>query len=81
MFGSTAYLEANDSTRRLFSLAFFARIYIDEDDETREQTVRVDYNEPFDHLLSRLVPARVHHVCILAEMCHPFSLKCATHSR
>ena len=36
LFGSTAYLEANDSTRRLFSLAFFARIYIDEDDETRE---------------------------------------------
>ena len=21
----------------------------------------MDYNEPFDHLLSRLVPARVHH--------------------
>ncbi len=56
----TAYLEANDSTRRLFNQAFFARIYIDEDDETREQTVRVDYNEPFDTLLSRLIPASVH---------------------
>jgi hypothetical protein len=57
----TAYLEAGDSTRRLFNQAFFAKIYIDEDDETREQTVRVDYNEPFDSLLSRLIPARVHH--------------------
>ncbi len=57
----TAYLEADNSTRRLFNQAFFAKIYIDEDDETREQTVRVDYNEPFDHLLSRLIPARVHH--------------------
>lgn len=56
-----AYLEANDSTRRLFNQAFFAKIYIDEDDETRERTVRVDYNSPFDDLLSRLVPARVHH--------------------
>ena len=56
-----AYLEANDSTRRLFNQAFFAKIYIDEDDETRERTVRVDYNQPFDNLLSRLVPARVHH--------------------
>jgi len=56
-----AYLEANDQTRRLFNQAFFAKIYIDEDDETRERTVRVDYNEPFDNLLSRLVPARVHH--------------------
>ncbi len=36
-------------------------IYIDEDDETRERTVRVDYNEPLDNLLSRLVPAWVHH--------------------
>jgi len=57
----TAYLEAGDSTRRLFNQAFFAKIYIDEDDETRERTVRVDYNQPFDNLLSRLVPARVHH--------------------
>ncbi|MHB1522223.1 MAG: recombinase family protein [Ferrimicrobium sp.] len=57
----TAYLEADNSTRRLFNQAFFAKIYIDEDDETREQTVRVDYNEPFDHLLSRLIPARMHH--------------------
>ena len=56
----TAYLEADDSTRRLFNQAFFAKIYIDEDDETREQTVRVDYNEPFDSLLSRLIPASVH---------------------
>jgi site-specific DNA recombinase len=56
-----AYLEAGDSTRRLFNQAFFAKIYIDEDDETRERTVRVDYNEPFDNLLSRLVPARIHH--------------------
>jgi len=56
-----AYLEAGDSTRRLFNQAFFAKIYIDEDDETRERTVRVDYNQPFDDLLSRLVPARVHH--------------------
>jgi hypothetical protein len=56
-----AYLEAGDSTRRLFNQAFFARIYIDEDDETRERTVRVDYNQPFDSLLSRLVPAHVHH--------------------
>ena len=56
----TAYLEADNSTRRLFNQAFFAKIYIDEDDETREQTVRVDYNEPFDSLLSRLIPASVH---------------------
>ncbi len=56
-----AYLEAKDSTRRLFNQAFFAKIYIDEDDETRERTVRVDYNSPFDDLLSRLVPAHVHH--------------------
>ena len=55
-----AYLEAGDSTRRLFNQAFFAKIFIDEDDETRERTVRVDYNQPFDNLLSRLVPARVH---------------------
>ena len=57
----TAYLEANDQTRRLFNQAFFSKIYIDEDDETRERSVRVDYNQPFDNLLSRLVPARVHH--------------------
>ena len=56
-----AYLEAGDSTRRLFNQAFFAKIFIDEDDETRERSVRVDYNQPFDNLLSRLVPARVHH--------------------
>ncbi len=56
----TAYLEADNSTRRLFNRAFFAKIYIDEDDETREQTVRVDYNEPFDSLLSRIIPASVH---------------------
>ena len=56
----TAYLEADNSTGRLFNRAFFAKIYIDEDDETREQAVRVDYNEPFDSLLSRLIPASVH---------------------
>jgi site-specific DNA recombinase len=56
-----AYLTATDDIRRLFNQAFFAKIYIDEDEETRERTVRVDYNEPFDNLLSRLVPARVHH--------------------
>ncbi|CAG4902241.1 hypothetical protein [Acidithrix sp. C25] len=56
----TAYLEAGDNTRRLFNQAFFAKIYIDEDEETREQTVRVDYSEPFDTLLSRLIPASVH---------------------
>jgi len=55
-----AYLEANEPTRRLFNQAFFTKIYIDEDDETRERTVRVDYNQPFDDLLSRLVPAHVH---------------------
>ncbi len=56
-----AYLEANEPTRRLFNQAFFTKIYIDEDDDTRERTVRVDYNQPFDDLLSRLVPARIHH--------------------
>lgn len=65
-----AYLEANDRTRRLFNQAFFAKIYIDEDDETRERTVRVDYNEPFDNLLSRLVPARVHHKLAEEETTH-----------
>ena len=67
----SAYLEANDSTRRLFSQAFFAKIYIDEDDETRERSVRVDYNEPFDSLLSRLVPARVHHDLEAKKTAHP----------
>ena len=57
----TAYLQAPDTTRRLFNQAFFSKIYIDEDDDTRERSVRVDYNQPFDELLSRLVPARVHH--------------------
>ncbi|WP_178138760.1 hypothetical protein [Ferrithrix thermotolerans] len=66
-----AYLEANDSTRRLFNQAFFAKIYIDEDDETREQTVQVDYNEPFDSLLSRLIPARVHHTLDIRKTAHP----------
>ena len=56
----SAYLQANDHTRCLFNQAFFAKIYFDEDDETREQTVRVNYNEPFDSLLSRLIPASVH---------------------
>ncbi|WP_298209095.1 recombinase family protein [Ferrimicrobium sp.] len=56
----TAYLQADDSTRRLFNQAFFARIYVDEDDETREQTIRVDYNEPFDSLLSRLIPTELY---------------------
>lgn len=55
-----AYQEAGDSTRRLFNQAFFDKIYIDEDEETRERTVRVDYNQPFDSLLSRLIPASVH---------------------
>ena len=55
-----AYLEADENTRRLFNQAFFTKIYIDEDEETRERTVRVDYNQPFDDLLSRLVPAHVH---------------------
>ena len=66
-----AYLQANDHTRRLFNQAFFAKIYIDEDDETRERSVRVDYNEPFDHLLSRLVPARVHHDLEAKKTAHP----------
>lgn len=56
-----AYLEANDSTRRLFNQAFFTKDLFDEHDETRERTVRVDCNQPFDDLLSRLVPAHVHH--------------------
>ena len=57
----TAYLQATDPTRRLFNQAFFSKIYIDEDDDTRQRTVRVDYNPPFGELLARLVPARVHH--------------------
>jgi site-specific DNA recombinase len=56
-----AYLQATDPTRRLFNQAFFSKIYIDEDDDTRERTVRVDYNQPFDDLLARLITARVHH--------------------
>ncbi|MDA8025094.1 MAG: hypothetical protein M0T78_00930 [Actinomycetota bacterium] len=28
---------------------------------TRDQTVRFDYNEPFNSLLSRRIPARIHH--------------------
>ncbi len=56
----TAYLPANESTRRLFNQAFFTKIYIDEDKETRERSVRVDYNQPFDDLLARLVPPSVH---------------------
>jgi len=67
----TAYLQADDSTRRLFNQAFFAKIYIDEDDETRERSVRVDYNEPFDSLLSRLIPARVHHTLDIKKTAHP----------
>ncbi len=55
-----AYLEANDHTRRLFNQAFFSKIYIDEDDSAGEASVRVDYNQPFDELLTRLVPATVH---------------------
>ncbi|GAA4404532.1 hypothetical protein GCM10023147_47110 [Tsukamurella soli] len=62
-----AYLEAGDATRRLFNQAFFSKIYIDEDDQTRERTVRVDYNQPFDDLLSRLVPAKTHHAQQAAE--------------
>jgi hypothetical protein len=67
-----AYLEATDNTRRLFNQAFFSKIYIDEDSDTRERSVGVEYNEPFDDLLSRIVPARVHHV-LSTEQCptHP----------
>ena len=57
----TAYLQATDPTRRLFNQAFFTKIYIDEDNDTRQRTVRVDYNQPFGELLSRLVPAHLHH--------------------
>ncbi len=46
-----AYMQADDNTRRLFNQELFSKIYIDEDDITREQSLRVDYNEPFDHLL------------------------------
>lgn len=55
-----AHMQANDQTRRLFNQAFFAQIYIDEGDETRQRSVRVDYNEPFDSLPPRLIPAGVH---------------------
>ena len=55
-----AYMAASDKERRLFNQAFFTKIYIDEDDLTRERSVRVDYQEPFDILLSRLVPAHQH---------------------
>ena len=58
------------NTKRLFNKAFFAKIYIDEDDETRERSVRVDYNEPFDSLLSRLIPARVHHTLDVKKTAH-----------
>jgi len=47
--------------RRLVNQAFLTRIYIDEDEETRERTISVDCNEPFGNLLSRIVPAYVHH--------------------
>ncbi|RIJ67854.1 hypothetical protein D1871_22970 [Nakamurella silvestris] len=50
-----AYLEADDSTRRLFNQAFFSKIYIDEDG-----TVRFDYNPPFDALLGRTISAAAH---------------------
>ena len=58
-------------TRLLFNQAFFAKIHIDEDDETRERSVRVDYNEPFYHLLSGLVPDRVHHDLEAKKTAHP----------
>ncbi len=57
-----AYLEADDNTRRLFNQAFFSKIYIDED-----ETVRLDYNPPFDLLLARLVPAANHRALIAAN--------------
>ena len=56
-----AYLESNEANRRLFNQAFFTKIYIDEDDGSRQRSIRVDYNQPFDDMLSRLVPARAHH--------------------
>ncbi len=56
----TAYQQADDNTRRLFNQAFFTKIYIDEDDDTRQRSIRVDYNPPFNDLLNRLVPAHVH---------------------
>ena len=55
-----AYMEADDNMRRLFKQAFFSKIYIDEDEAIHERSVKVDYNQPFDDLLSRLVPAHVH---------------------
>ncbi len=48
-----AYLEANGDVRRLFNQAFFTKIVIEEDDETRERTIHTDLNEPFDALLTR----------------------------
>ncbi len=57
----TPYLQANDATRRLFNQAFFTKIYIDEDDDSRQRTVRVDCKQPFGDLLNPLVPAHVHH--------------------
>ncbi len=48
-----AYLEANGDVRRLFNQAFFTRIVIEEDDETRQRRVRVSLHEPFDALLTR----------------------------
>ena len=59
------------NTKRLFNKAFFAKIYIDEDDETRERSVRVDYNEPFDSLLSRLISAGVHRTLDIKKTAHP----------
>jgi site-specific DNA recombinase len=64
----SAYLQADDKTRRLFNQAFFAKIYIDEDDGTRERRVRVDYNQPFDDLLARQIPAHLHHEIEKVEM-------------
>ncbi len=55
-----AYLQADDNTRRTFNQAFFSKIYIDEDDTSRQRSIHVDYNEPFNQLLNRLVPAHEH---------------------
>jgi site-specific DNA recombinase len=57
---STAYLQADENTRRLFNQAFFSKIYIDEDENTRQRSIHLDYNEPFDQLLGRLIPAQRH---------------------
>lgn len=59
-----AYMKAPEHIRRLFNLAFFSRIYVDEDDATHELSVRVLYNEPYDELLCRLIPAGVHQALI-----------------